>query len=231
MKRIVLCVGLLCTGCASLNQEHYDTLMSLPPRVDALEKQVAQISRASSPAQKDLTAAKSTEAANQSVDARKKDSVSDSQSGAELWGARMRAAMGAGADVRVQASSPRTVHITMQHRILFASGSATLSDSGKAFLRKFARVAENLPEDAHVRIIGHSDNRQLSWQTRQKFKDNMALSQARAEAVRTWLLENSRISPDILFAEGRGASEPIGNNGTRDGRALNRRIEIFVENI
>ncbi len=210
---LMLCAGLLMlAGCAPLNQESYDTLMSLPPKVNTLEQKLAAIE---SPAKQAATPGRKQQSAKPKAEALRD---------------RMQRTL-AQQDVRVQATDARTVHITMQHHILFPSGSATLRDSGIKFLQKFARVAENLPADARVRIVGHSDNRQLSWQTRQKFKDNMALSKARADAVKAWLIKHSRIPPAILSSEGRGASQPIGNNGTREGRALNRRIEIFVENI
>jgi outer membrane protein OmpA-like peptidoglycan-associated protein len=56
----------------------------------------------------------------------------------------------------------------------------------------------------------------------------MRLSLARAESVRTFLVNNG-VSPDRIRALGRGPDEPIAENRTAEGRANNRRVEIIVE--
>jgi len=219
MKYLPLyCAILMISGCATLNQENYDALMSLPPKVDSLEKKVAQMKEAKPATQIKAEAApivqkedKSQKTAQALSDSMIKEMNSD--------------------QVSVRNNAPRTVQITMQQQVLFNTGSATLNKQGIAFLNKFAHVAKNIPADAKIRIVGHSDNRQLSWKTKQKFHNNLGLSQARATAVKSTLVKQGHLAETMLFAEGHGAAEPIGNNGTKKGRALNRRIEIFVENI
>ncbi|WP_391529625.1 OmpA family protein [Photorhabdus akhurstii] len=55
---------------------------------------------------------------------------------------------------------------------------------------------------------------------------NQALSLARAEAVRDWLLQTSDLSPACFTVQGKGATSPIATNATTAGRAANRRVEI-----
>jgi len=220
MKHLPLyCAILMLSGCATLNQEHYDALMSLPPKVDSLEKKIAQM-KESKPA---------TQIKVQAVEP-EVEKTDKGQQAAQALSDSMSKEMNSN-QISVRNSAPRTVQITMQQQVLFKAGSATLNKQGIAFLNKFAHVAKNIPADANIHIVGHSDNRQLSWKTKQKFHSNLGLSQARAEAVKSTLVKQGHLAEDILFAEGRGAAEPIGNNGTSQGRALNRRIEIFIENI
>ena len=56
---------------------------------------------------------------------------------------------------------------------------------------------------------------------------NLKLSQARAEAVRSYLVSKG-LPGDKLSAVGRGESSPVASNDTPDGRANNRRVEIVV---
>jgi OOP family OmpA-OmpF porin len=56
---------------------------------------------------------------------------------------------------------------------------------------------------------------------------NQKLSVRRAEAVRTWLVNNG-IARDKIVVEGRGESDPVASNDTADGRAQNRRVELKI---
>ncbi|MEZ0469770.1 OmpA family protein [Luteimonas salinilitoris] len=109
---------------------------------------------------------------------------------------------------------------TLGDRIIeFESGSARLTDLGRYILDE---MAEKLREigDARVQIIGHTDD------VGQR-QGNLALSQARAEAVRGYLVGQG-IPPGNLDVLGRGPDEPIADNATEDGRARNRRIQFRV---
>ncbi|MEP2715167.1 type VI secretion system protein TssL, long form [Pseudophaeobacter sp.] len=105
---------------------------------------------------------------------------------------------------------------------MFGSGSDQLSE---AFQTPVARVAEALNgEKGQVIVAGHSDNIPIRSS---RFPSNMALSLARAKSVMTGM---SRVftDPERLSAEGRAEKEPIADNGTKAGRATNRRIEILL---
>jgi OOP family OmpA-OmpF porin len=74
--------------------------------------------------------------------------------------------------------------------------------------------------DVRVRIDGHTDATGPEAY-------NQGLSERRAEAVKNHLVENG-IGADRLSTQGFGESEPIASNDTREGRALNRRVELKV---
>jgi OOP family OmpA-OmpF porin len=73
-------------------------------------------------------------------------------------------------------------------------------------------------KDRKFDLIGHTDNQGLK-------ATNQSLSQARAEAVKSYLTGKG-INPDLMSASGQGADRPIAGNDNPEGRARNRRIEF-----
>jgi OOP family OmpA-OmpF porin len=71
-----------------------------------------------------------------------------------------------------------------------------------------------------VDVIGHTDNVGLR-------DTNVALSLARAEAVRSYLAGKG-INPDMIAVSGQGPDRPVAGNASAEGRARNRRIEFHV---
>jgi hypothetical protein len=59
-------------------------------------------------------------------------------------------------------------------------------------------------------------------------EDNLVLSQNRANSVRDYLINEYHISPDRIETTGYGEAFPVADNNTREGRALNRRVEIIM---
>lgn len=102
----------------------------------------------------------------------------------------------------------------------FASGSAELAESNQELLAKINKAIEIFP-DSTLLIEGHTDSQGSN-------RMNQRLSQNRAEAVQNYLIENFRISPPRITAVGYGASRPIANNETEEGRAKNRRIDLLI---
>lgn len=103
--------------------------------------------------------------------------------------------------------------------IEFETGSDRIASSKVALLDLTARAATDCP--GRLRIEGHTDDTGSA-------AINDALSQRRAEAVRAALIQRG-VAPSRLNAVGYGASRPVGDNATDEGRALNRRIEIHIE--
>jgi OOP family OmpA-OmpF porin len=98
-------------------------------------------------------------------------------------------------------------------------------DTGKASLKPEAekvlgQVLELLTGDIglKLRIEGHTD-------AVGKAADNLKLSRARAATVRQWLIGHG-VSESRLTSEGYGQTKPIDDNGTDQGRARNRRVEL-----
>lgn len=107
----------------------------------------------------------------------------------------------------------------------FASGDATLTREARDIM---ARLAFSTMDDASkITVTGHTDDRPLGAGSR--FGDNWGLAAARSAAVVRELSAQGLIDPDRLIATSRGESNPIANNRTELGRALNRRIEIEID--
>lgn len=97
----------------------------------------------------------------------------------------------------------------------FRSGSARLS---KAERNAIDAMAEKLAgSNVALTIVGHADA--------QKGMDNWDLSYRRAKAVAARLIRKG-VNAENLTVAGRGEFDPVGDNSTSDGRAMNRRTEI-----
>jgi OOP family OmpA-OmpF porin len=122
--------------------------------------------------------------------------------------------------LRVSAAEQNLLDATLAKRIIeFDSGKATLTSSGQGILDEMA-VALQKVKDKKVEVIGHTDNLGLR-------ASNLALSLARAEAVRTYLADHG-INRDMIAVSGQGPDRPVLDNASADGRARNRRIEFRI---
>ena len=101
--------------------------------------------------------------------------------------------------------------------VTFATGKATLTENAKKVLDIVCESLKNNPE-VFLEIRGFTDNTGSAV-------TNLNLSQARAESVRDYFVENG-IASDRLRAIGYGEANPIASNNTEEGRAKNRRIEF-----
>ena len=107
--------------------------------------------------------------------------------------------------------------------VLFEAGRATVLD---AFKPVAARVAATLDkEPKHIKVVGHTDNTPISTV---RFPSNFELSVERAKAVAA-VLQPGLTDPGRIDIEGKGPDAPIASNATPEGRARNRRVEIFIE--
>ncbi len=119
---------------------------------------------------------------------------------------------------RIRVSTSR---IELLDKIAFAEGSSELSGSASGVLDDVVAALGAEPTK-RVRIEGHTD-------TRGEEAALLALSLARAEAVRAYLIR-AGVGADRLDVEGVGGARPIDTNRTPTGRANNQRIEIvFVD--
>ncbi|MEP5758200.1 MAG: OmpA family protein [Litoreibacter sp.] len=115
----------------------------------------------------------------------------------------------------VAACQKRTDVLTAE--ISFGAGSTSVSADSQSLLDELAViVAECIQEDFQLEIEGHTDNVGRD-------SDNLVLSYWRANAVQDFLTENG-IPDESMRAIGFGASDPIADNETADGRQKNRRI-------
>jgi outer membrane protein OmpA-like peptidoglycan-associated protein len=103
--------------------------------------------------------------------------------------------------------------------IYFDFGSAKLRPESDPVLKQIAGYLQRNP-DKKVSIEGHTD-------TIGDEKTNQLLSENRAKAV-VEALKGFQVKPGVLTATGYGASKPIGDNKTINGRAQNRRVTVRV---
>ena len=102
--------------------------------------------------------------------------------------------------------------------ILFDSGSANLQAQSMGIIRQISQVLLQ-ERSMRLNIIGHTD-------ADGDDASNLSLSQQRAAAVKQALVDFYNISADRLETDGKGESEPVGDNSTVDGKAQNRRVEF-----
>lgn len=112
--------------------------------------------------------------------------------------------------------------IELQEQIHFATGKAEILSSSFPLLEQVAKVLDEHPELARLRISGHTDDRG-------PYGYNVQLSQERAESVRRFLVERG-VEPSRLEAKGYGPDQPIDTNATPEGRQKNRRTEFVLIN-
>jgi chemotaxis protein MotB len=107
----------------------------------------------------------------------------------------------------------------------FAVGQAELVPEAVRMLTRVAAMLATLPNA--VRVEGHTDDRPIRTSV---FASNWDLSTARATRVVAFLVTEGRVAPARLSAAGYAEFKPRGDNGTADGRARNRRVDLVVLN-
>lgn len=122
--------------------------------------------------------------------------------------------------------SGEALTFTLPGKVLFDSGSASLRPAAKHALDQSAGTIKSDIPDAQVVVQGHTDNQPIS-RTKNQWKSNEELSMARATAVANHL-KKAGVKPGNVTAQGFGPSKPIADNKTKEGRALNRRVEIVL---
>lgn len=114
----------------------------------------------------------------------------------------------------------RGMVITLSGAVLFKSGQSGLLPIAEQQLGKVAEALLEQDESKQIVVEGHTDSRGSN-------RHNRELSQARAQAVRVYLISKG-VAASRIIAVGKGEAEPIANNRTAEGRANNRRVEIIV---
>jgi len=116
--------------------------------------------------------------------------------------------------------------ITVVGDLLFDSGKAKIRHEAYPLLDKVASVLKDNMAGFNIGIEGYTDNapiRHSGW------KSNWELSTARSLNVLHFLVKEKGISPQRLSAIGFGEYRPVASNDTREGRKLNRRVEIVIQ--
>lgn len=127
-------------------------------------------------------------------------------------------------EVRLEMAEKGLV-ITFLADILFASGKAKIKTSAYATLDKVARVLTENASDMNIGIEGHTDNVPIKHS---RWKSNWELSSQRALSVLHYLVDKKGIEGRRISAIGYGEFRTVVSNDTKEGRQLNRRVEIVI---
>ena len=117
------------------------------------------------------------------------------------------------------------VYVSLEAKLLFASGSIDVDSQGKDALLKLAKVLEE-SSDVNILVEGHTDIDKLSGGG--AIKDNWDLSVLRATSVVKIIKENSTIDPNRITAAGRGEYAPVDGEDSAEAKKKNRRIEVIL---
>ncbi len=113
------------------------------------------------------------------------------------------------------------IHVSLENKLLFPSGSATVDKQGREALVQLAKAIE-ADRDISILVEGHTDtDKILPGST---FRDNWELSVERASSVVRILQESSAIEPQRITAAGRSEYVPV----DPADKAKNRRIEVIL---
>ena len=113
----------------------------------------------------------------------------------------------------------KAIKVTFDNGILFDLNKSTLKPEAKAALDKFAVEMNDLPL-TNINVYGHTDNTGTA-------EVNKKVSQQRADAVAKYLHKKG-IANNRMLAEGLSYDFPVADNATAEGRAQNRRVEIYI---
>ena len=136
---------------------------------------------------------------------------------ADKKAAMERATQGTG--VAVTQTADNQLKLQIPSDISFDTGRSDIKPNLRPILDQFASGLSGQP-NTEVRIIGHTDNVGSDVV-------NDPLSLQRAQSARDYLTSRG-VNPSRVTIQGRGEHEPIASNATAEGRAQNRRVEIFL---
>ncbi|MBF0695743.1 MAG: OmpA family protein [Flavobacterium sp.] len=117
------------------------------------------------------------------------------------------------------------VFISISDKMLFKSGSYTVTDRAKEILAKVAKVVNSKP-DFECMVEGHTDN--VPYTGNGILVDNWDLSVKRATSIVRLLTKDLGVNPKQLIAAGRGEYIPLVENNSAENRSTNRRTRIVV---
>lgn len=116
------------------------------------------------------------------------------------------------------------VFINLSDKMLYKSGSYKLTPKANEVLAKIAKVIKSRP-NFEVMVEGYTDNEPIS---KTCIRDNWDLSVLRSTSVVRELENKHGVNPNRLIAAGRGETNALTSNDTKEGKATNRRTRIII---
>jgi Outer membrane protein and related peptidoglycan-associated (lipo)proteins len=117
------------------------------------------------------------------------------------------------------APTPTATKVVFNADTFFDFDKDTLKPEGRQLLDQVVSQVQSINLETII-AVGHTD-----WTGPEAY--NQRLSERRAASVKNYLVSKG-IDPNRIYTEGKGESEPIADNRTREGRAKNRRVEIEI---
>lgn len=121
-------------------------------------------------------------------------------------------------------STPLSIKIRLNAKILFTNGDATLTPGAAKILTPLAKTLSTIPAGYRISIHGYTDNKPIHTA---QFPSNWQLSTARALSV-VMLFRQHGVPGEALSAEGFSKYHPIASNDSAEGRQQNRRVSIVI---
>ena len=116
------------------------------------------------------------------------------------------------------------VLINLSDKMLYTSGSSTITPRAGEVLQKIATIIQSRPE-FEVMVEGYTDNQPIRTSC---IEDNWDLSVKRSTSVVRALQVSYGVDPNRLIAAGRGQYNALADNSTFEGRSTNRRTRIII---
>lgn len=121
------------------------------------------------------------------------------------------------------------ITLRFQDSALFESGRATIIEQAQPIMdHVITLISQNDNLVRMVKIEGHTDNMPIR---NAQFRDNWDLSISRASNVLRYFLDSGLINEAKISATGFGEHHPVSDNGTPEGRAVNRRVDFLIESV
>jgi OmpA-OmpF porin, OOP family len=113
------------------------------------------------------------------------------------------------------------IRLSLDSALLFDVGKFEIKPEAEAALSDLATQLENYGADIRVTVEGHTDSTGSA-------ASNQTLSENRAKSVWANLSGKMSAVPKDVTIKGYGASRPVADNATEEGRAENRRVDILI---
>jgi chemotaxis protein MotB len=199
-------------------------MADLNKQIASLSNQTGQLGQQNVNQQNQLSQANRTVQEQQARLLHLQNLLAQQRAASDSLKAKMSQALGAfGAKELTITQKNGKVYVSLSENLLFPSGSAVVNPRGVEALSKLAAVL-NVNPDVAVMIEGHTDTVPIHG----KYRDNWQLSTERANAIVRILVNNYKVDPKRVEASGHSQYDPVDNNTTSEGRAMNRRTEIIL---
>lgn len=114
--------------------------------------------------------------------------------------------------------------ITLSNSLAFDTGTNNLTRQGQDVVRRIALSFQDGVKS--IQVVGHTDGQPVRSA---RYPSNLHLGAARSISVMQEMIANSAVNPASFEATSKGQYEPIATNSTPQGRAENRRVEIYIK--